>query len=69
MLISNIFKQDRNDKVKKNSQFTLFSKDGNPVLEAEKNPRKLSEYMTSLDRIYKFVNGEIDENVGNIYVK
>lgn len=65
LLISNIFKQDRDDKNKKNSIFYLYTKDGNPFLEIETQNKKLSEYMTSLGRVYKFSKGELDENIGN----
>jgi len=65
LLISNIFKQDRDDRMKKNSIFYLYTKDGNPFLEIETQNKKLSEYMTSLGRVYKFSKGELDENIGN----
>ena len=65
LLITNIFKQDRNGGVKKNSLFYLYTKNGNPYLELENNNRKMSEYMTSLGRVYKFSTGELDENIGN----
>lgn len=63
LLESNILKNEHN--VKKNSFFTLYVKDGNPVLDQEHKRGKLSEYMTSLIRVYKFNNGNIEENIGN----
>lgn len=65
LLVTNIFKQDRNDKAPKNSLFYLYTKNGNPILEKETSNKKLSEYMTSLGRVYKFSKGELDENIGN----
>ena len=58
LLATNIFKKDT-------SLFYLYSKEGNPILDKEANKNKLSEYMTSLSRVYKFKNGDIDENIGN----
>ena len=65
LLFTNIFKKEWSERVKKNSFFTLFIKDGNPILEKENNLGKLSEYMTSLNRVYKFNNGILEENIGN----
>ncbi len=58
LLTSNIFKKNR-------SLFYLHSKDGNPFLQKDTSNKKLSEYMTSLGRVYLFSNGELDENIGN----
>ncbi len=65
LLITNIFKKEVGDKATKVSLFYLYTRDGNPIIEKETNNKKLSEYMTSLGRVYKFSIGELDENVGN----
>lgn len=65
LLIANIFKRGVNDKIPKISYFSLFNKDGNPFLQKETNIRKMSEYTTSLFRLYKFSKDEIEENMGN----
>lgn len=65
LLVTNVFKQDRNERTKKNSFFYLYTNGGNPFLEKETNNKKLSEYMTSLGRVYKFSKGELEENIGN----
>lgn len=65
LLVTNIFKHDKNDKIPKSTYFSLFKKEGNPFLKRENNTQKLSEYMTALSRVYKFSKDELEENVGN----